>query len=57
VSVSQCVSVSVCVSLSEGGVREVLIQEGVALVYDDGRKVKEWCAAEVKVEGSDHGEP
>jgi len=28
---------------AEGGVREVLIQEGLAVVYDGGRKAKDWC--------------
>ncbi len=29
---------------AEGEVREVLIQEGLVVVYDGGTKGKEWCA-------------
>ena len=38
-------------------VSDLLIQEGLAVPYEGGTKGKEWCAAEVKMEGSDHGEP
>ncbi len=34
----------------------LLIQKGLAVSYDGGKKVKEWCAAEVKVEASGHVE-
>jgi len=28
---------------AEGEMRKVLIQEGLAVRYDGGKKVKEWC--------------
>jgi len=28
---------------AEGEMREVLIQEGLAVPYDGGTKVKDWC--------------